>query len=364
MNLDPKKLAEQYKPKEVKQLKPDRQLCMIRFSPDGKVLAGACQDGSVRRWDFSAEQIADMPPLAGHGGWVQAIVFHADNKRLFSVDSWGGLRAWPYADKDAKPLWANDKAHDGWIRSLALISDSKLLATCGIDQMVRVFSADDGKKVHEFAGHNVDVFSVAFHPDGKSVVSGDLKGIVKQWELASGKVIREYDAKVLYMLSRLQDTGGARFLTFDKTGNSLACAGCQIKGGATVQGMPTVLFFDTQTGKLQHTFKVGTENDCYIHDLAFHPDGFMMGVSSGLPGVGKLFFFVPGVEQPFYTSNLPNCHSLALQPNSQRLVVSATNGGSNGNGRAAGKEYPGNFSPLHVLDLLGQAGGAIKPAKK
>lgn len=353
MNLDPKKLAEQYKPKEVKQIKPDRQMCMIRYSPCGKVLAAACQDGSIRRWDVTTDQFPELPRLPGHGGWVQAIAFHADAKRLFSVDSWGGLRAWPYADNDAKPLWVNDKAHDGWIRALALSPDGKLLATCGIDQLVRVFSADDGKKLHEFPGHNLDVFAVAFHPNGKSIVSGDLQGIVKQWDLATGKATREFDAKILYMLSRLQDTGGVRLLAFDKTGSLLACAGSQIKGGGTVQGVPTVLFFDMQTGKVKHTAKLGTDNDCFVHDLSFHPDGFVMAVTSGLPGIGKLFFFVPGVDQPFFTSSLPNCHSLSLHPNGQRLVVSSTNGGSNGNGRNIGKgtEYPGNFSPLHILDM-------------
>jgi hypothetical protein len=47
-----------------------------------------------------------------------------------------------------------------------------------------------------------------------------------------------------------------------------------------------------------------------------------------------------------------------VHPNGIRLAVSATNGGSNGNGRRIGKdgEYPGNYSPLHILDLPQAAG--------
>jgi hypothetical protein len=49
---------------------------------------------------------------------------------------------------------------------------------------------------------------------------------------------------------------------------------------------------------------------------------------------------------------LPNCQSMALHPSGSRLVVAATNANSSGNGRVGSKEiYPGNFSPLHVLDF-------------
>jgi hypothetical protein len=67
--------------------------------------------------------------------------------------------------------------------------------------------------------------------------------------------------------------------------------------------------------------------------------------------------------QPFFLAPaMPNCHSLAVPPNYKRLVVSVTNGSSNGNGRVLdkNKEYPGNWSPLHVWDL---PAGRARPAR-
>jgi hypothetical protein len=80
----------------------------------------------------------------------------------------------------------------------------------------------------------------------------------------------------------------------------------------------------------------------------------VMAVTSGQPGQGKFLFQRLEDAQPFFlAAGMANCHSLAVHPNGRRLVVSGTNANSSGNGRQLGqnKEYPGNFSPLHVWEL-------------
>lgn len=353
MKLDAKALLKRYQPKQVQRLTTDRQVCVVRFSPDGKLLAAGGQDGSVRRWDTAGDKLTALPPLTGHNGWVQGLAFHPDGKRLFTADSWGRLSCWPYAERTPKPLWSIPQAHAGWVRQLAVSLDGATVASCGRDGLVQMWSAD-GKKLRELTGHGQDVFAVAFHPDGKSLVSGDLKGVVKRWDVATGKVLRTFDARRMYRYDRIQDVGGVRSLAFDPAGTMLACGGSEPKSGGFVQGAALVLLFDWTSGKLRQALKVGADNEGFVYDLAFHPDGFLMAVSSGQPGVGKLFFHQPGEAQPFFTTGaMPNCHALAVQPGGRRLVVSATNANSSGNGRLLGKnkEYAGNWSPLHVWDL-------------
>ena len=60
-------------------------------------------------------------------------------------------------------------------RAVAVSPDSRQLATCGNDLMVRLWSCADGSLIREFAGHGHHVYSVAFHPGGRCLASGDLR---------------------------------------------------------------------------------------------------------------------------------------------------------------------------------------------
>lgn len=379
MNDETKPLQLRYQPTEFAVVRPDWQVRSARFSPCGKFLVAADFEGQVRRWDLSTAdeapvvapkprdpkrkrgkpataepEIPELPPLTGHNGWIEALDFHPHGQFLFTADSWGKLCSWPYADANPQPNWTVDAAHDGWIHQLAVNSDGSLLATVGNDRTVRIWSTTDGGKRHELVGHKQDVHSVLFPPDGKSLLSGDLEGVVKHWDIATGKVVREFDASALYSLHRLQDVGGARCLAFDHDASRLACSGTRPKNGGNVQGVPLVLLFDWQTGKLLQTLELGAVSDVYVCDLRFHRDGFLMAVTSGNPGTGKFLFQRPEDTEPFYLSKtLPNCHSLSLHPNGRRLAIATTSKGSNGNGRRVDKngEYIGNTSPIHILDL-------------
>lgn len=347
----PAPMANRLQPRQVRTTNLDRQLCKIRFSPCGRFLAGGGFDATVRRWEVTDAALTAMPNLTGHRGWVQSLAFHPDRRRLITADSWGEIRIWPYAEQSptnaARTIAA---AHDGWVRDLAVSNDGRLLASCGADRKVCVWSIEDGRKVHELTGHTDTVLAVAFHPDNRALVSGDLRGNVFQWDVTTGQKGRTLDCQLMYTLNRLQDYGGARRLIFDAEGRTLACAGGRPGTAGTV---PTTLLFDWATGRLQHTLSVGVANDGFVFDLAFHAAGFVIGVTSGTPGSGKFFFHRPGEQAPFFlNTSMPNCHSLAIHPDGRRMLISATNGGSNGNGRPLRNgEYVGNTSPLHLWEL-------------
>lgn len=343
---------QQMQPRQVTTTNPDRQMCIVRVSPCGQYVVGGGYDASVRRWQLNDDGFGDFPTLTGHHGWVQAMAFHPDRRRLITADSWGEIRIWPYTDREARPQHTIANAHDGWIRDIAVNGNGEMFATCSRDQKVSLWDIN-GRKIRDLTGHNEDVFCLAFHPDNRTLVSGDLKGNVFQWNIATGQRTRTFDCTGLYTLSRLQDVGGVRRLVFDAQGRTLACAGTTPRNGGNVQGTPTIHLFNWQSGERTHTLNVGNQGDGYVYDLAFHADGYVMAVSSGNPGTGKFYFHRPGEDAPFFLhTRMANCHSMSVHPDGNRLVVSATNSGSNGNGRRLQNgEYAGNFSPLYLWEI-------------
>lgn len=340
--IDPTKPAELGKP-----LNPPAQLFRIRFSPDGKILAAGGSDGRVHRWDVSTPTPTELPPFTGHNGWVCGLAFAGEV--LLTSDSWGRLTAW---NADGKPRWSHEAAHEGWARMVATRGAADPIATCGRDGFVRLWNPADGAKIGEIAV-GADALSVVFAPDCKSVLAGDLFVITREFDVPSGKLVLTFEAKELHRVDRVQDVGGVRCLLFDGSGKTLFVAGGEPKTGGFVQSIPTLIGFDRTSGQRLASWKGANDNEGYITDLAWHSDGYVMGTTSGQPGQGKVFFWKPGAEPPFFSVAKPNVHSIALSPNGQLMAAAMTNANSSGNGRPKGPggEYPANFSPIQLWQM-------------
>lgn len=340
-------------PRELRAMDLDRQVYGVRFSPSGRFLVAGGYDAQVRRWNWEGEEPQELAALKGHRGWVTALVFAPKEPLLITADSWGGLSAWPFEEENPKPHWQNEKAHDGWVRSVAISTDGTKLLTGGKDGQARLWSVADGKPLLEL-DHAEDVFAVAIHPDGQTAVTGDLFGKIKQWDLKTGKPTREIDASTLHYYQRDQDVAGIRVLEFHDDGQTLLVAGSEPTSTGRGLGIPTIRLFDWNTAKPKEALHQGESNDGFIFDLTRHPQGFFMTVTSGQPGRGQFAFHRLGEEKPFWIyKKMSNCHSIALHPSGKHVVVSATNRSSQGNGAVRDKEgkYLGNYSPLHIFEL-------------
>jgi WD40 repeat protein len=74
-------------------------IVMATFSPDGKRIASASEDGTVRVWETATGK--EYMCLRGHTGPVTKVVFLRDGKRVVSAGKDGAVRVW---ELDLLPL--------------------------------------------------------------------------------------------------------------------------------------------------------------------------------------------------------------------------------------------------------------------
>jgi WD40 repeat protein len=303
----------------VQELKHASPLIGARFDPTGRFVFAGAQDNTVQRWELATGK---KTALLGHTSWVRALAFAPRENLAFSGDWAGRVIAWSLDADDPKPL-RTFEAHKGWVRALCVSPDGKALASCGNDNLVRLWSVSDGKLLREFAGHTRHVYNVAFHPDGKTLASGDLMGVVKQWDVAKGAAVRDLDGGVLHKYDPVfcADHGGVRSMAFSADGGLLACAGItDVSNAFAGVGKPVVVLFDTNSGKHVRLLRPKAEFQGTCWGVVFHPDGFVAGAGGGNGGV--LWFWKPGEAQAFHTLALPNnARDLDLHPDGTRLAV-------------------------------------------
>lgn len=308
----------------VQELKHDSPLVAGRFDPAGQYLFVTAQDNTIQRWELAG---AKKTPLLAHKSWVRALAFVRDPRLLISGDYTGNVLFW-LADAEKPEPIRTIAAHKGWCRALAVSPDGKLLASCGNDNLIRLWSLPDGTPVRELAGHDSHVYHVAFHPDGQALASCDLKGVVKHWDLAKGQAVRDLDAKALYKYDPVfrADHGGARDMCFNAEGTLLACAGItNVSNAFAGVGNPAVVLFDWQAGKSKQLLvaKEAFQGTCW--GVGFHPAGFLVGAAGGSGGV--LLFWKPEEAKSFFTLKLPNnARDLSLHPDGARLAVPYADG--------------------------------------
>lgn len=155
---------------------PERHACSVAASGDGGRLATAGQAGGVILWDAPGRKELsrwDLPP-------VSTLNFSPDGRVLAA----GGLDAAWLLEGAGKPPRRLPHPPGHHVVDVAFSTDGQHLATACTDRVVRVWPCDATRDPVTLHGHESEVWSVAWAPDGRSLVSAGRDGLVLQWEVS------------------------------------------------------------------------------------------------------------------------------------------------------------------------------------
>jgi hypothetical protein len=155
----------------------------VAFSPDGKKLASASFDKSVRLWKINGDHELTIPD---HSDFVYAVAFSPDGTKLASASK---DRTVKLVDVRGKSLFTFS-GMDQDVLAVAYSPDGKQVVSSGFEPGLSFWNPATGEKIKTQGGHSVAVHELAFSKDGKRLVSAGGDRTARIWDGATGAPIK------------------------------------------------------------------------------------------------------------------------------------------------------------------------------
>ena len=201
--------------------------------------------------------------------------------------------------------------HDTIVRTVAATAAGDRLATGDDRGVVRLWAADAAGSYREsqrLEGHLAPIWSAAFAPDGRRLVTAAEDGVAIVWDIADGA-----------MVSRLQGHTSAVYgVAFAPDGRVIA----------TASGDGSVCLWDADTGERREVFtppRTSASRDQNIYGVAFTTRGDRLAAACG-DGVIRCWDVASGEPLPDLRGHSRRAFAVAFSPDDRRLASAAEDG--------------------------------------
>lgn len=264
----------------------------VDYSPDGKFLLTANDDGIARVWDVETGQEAFSLPA--QPDWVNGAEFSPDGKLIATAGNDETVKIW---DVQTKSEVFTLTGYSDYVLTTVFSPNGKLLATTGGNKFVKIWDVSTGEELQTL-GYTDPVISVAFSPDGQRLAASSTSEMII-WDLITGdKLLNIKDA--------------VHSVAFSPDGKQLAAG--------NINGLIDIL--DAETGS-QLLLLSGHSNIAMA--VKFSPDGTQIA-SASLDGTAKIWDAETGQELITLAGHVVGVTSVDFSPDGKSV---ATSGGDN-----------------------------------